>query len=187
MSRAVDPGWGEAARLLPSMLLPTRGMRLAAGGTAGLTVMRVLWLTFVASMLLLGIVVVVIDSVAPGGGVDGRVVGGVVAALGVGLQAVSVRFLPDLAGRTVEEVRAAVQRIFFLRVAFAEPAALLGFMGFVVSGNVAVYVIGAVIGLAGMYDAAPSAGWLARSAEQLRSSGSDVDLLDAVTRGGLTR
>lgn len=187
MSGAVDPGWGEAARSFPRTLLPTRGMRLAAGSTNGLTVMRMVWLSFLAAMVLIGAVVVVIDRAAPGGGVDGRVVGAVVAGLGIFLQVVSTKFVPVVAGATMREVREVAQRAFFVRVAFAEPAALFGFMGFVLSGNVAVYGIGFVVGLAGMYDAAPTARWIDAGQAALREAGSDVDFLAAVVGGGITR
>ena len=168
------------------MVIPTRGIRTAVS-TSGLTAMRVLWLTFIAAMALVGLVVVVIDQIAPGGGADGRVVGAVVVALGVLIQLVSVKFVPEVAGSTMHAVRETAQRAFFTRVAFAEPAALIGFMGFVLSGNVAVYVAGAVIGLAGMYDAAPNSRWIAQSQQALRASGSDVEFLPAMASGGITR
>jgi hypothetical protein len=187
MTGAVDPGWGAAVRKVPLAMLPTRGMRMASGSTDSLTVMRLLWLTFTAVMVLLGVVVVVIDRVAPGGGVDGRAVGVVVVGLGAVAQLVAAKVVTDITGATMPEVRAAAQRAFFLRVALAEPAALLGFLGFVVSGNAAVYGAGFVVGMAGMIDAAPTRAWLERGQQQLRGAGSDVELLAALVSGGLTR
>jgi len=187
MSRAVDPGWGEAMRKIPVALLPTRGMRLAAGSGDGLTVMRIAWITFTVAMVLVGVVVVVVDQTAPGGGVDGRVVGGVVLAIGVFAQVVSNKFVPDVEGATMPSARGTAQRAFFVRVAFAQPAVLLGFMGFAISGNVAVYALGFVVGLAGMLDAAPTAGWIEKGQTQLKASGSDVELLAALVGGGITR
>ena len=187
MTGAVDPGWGQAIRKVPLALLPTRGMRMAAGSNDSLTVMRLLWVTFTAVMVFMGLVVVVIDRVAPGGGVDGRGVGAVVVGLGVFAQVVAVKVVNEITGSTMSEVRASAQRAFFLRVALAEPAALFGFLGFVVSGNVAVYGAGFVVGMAGMYDAAPTRGWIDRGQQQLRSAGSDVELLAVLVGGGLTR
>jgi hypothetical protein len=187
MSGAVDPGWGDAFRRLPKLFVPTSGQRMVVESNDGLAVMRVLWVTFVSAVALLGVVVVIIDQVAPGGGADGRVVAVVVAAIGVFLQIVSVKFVPPIAGRTAGEVRERAQRAFFIRVAFAEPAPLVGFMGFVLSGNLAVYLVGAVTGLAGMYDAAPNSRWINEGDESLRASGSDVDFLQAMIGGGISR
>lgn len=187
MTKAVDPGWGDALGQVPRMFVPTKATRLVAESVDGLGVMRVLWLIFVAAMLLIGTTVAVIDRLAPGGGADGRVVGAVVAAVAVSLQLLAPKFVPAIDGATNAAVRAQAQRAFFVRVAFAEPAALLGFMGFVVSGNVAVYVLGALIGLAGMYDAAPNRRWFEAGNRSLRAAGSDVDFLTAITQGGITR
>jgi hypothetical protein len=187
MSHAVDPGWGEAIKKVPLALLPTRGMRLAAGSGDGLTVMRVVWITFTFSMVLIGALVVAIDRALPGNGADGRIVGGVVVGIGVFAQVVSTKFVPDIEGASMPAARGTAQRAFFLRVAFAQPSALVGFLGFVVSGNVAVYALGFVVGLAGMFDAAPTSGWIERGQAQLKTSGSDVELLAALTGGGITR
>ncbi|MEQ8841708.1 MAG: hypothetical protein RIB98_12070 [Acidimicrobiales bacterium] len=182
-----DPGWGDALKRVPAALVPTRGMRMAAGGTNGLTIMRLVWITFVASMLLIGVAVFAIDRALPGGGADGRVVAMVVAGLGVFAQVAAIRFVPAITGTTMPAVRATAQRAFFLRIAFAEPAALLGFLGFVLSGNAAVYVVGFVVGMAGMADAAPTASWIADGQKELQASGSDVELLAALVSGGITR
>lgn len=187
MSEAVDPGWGAAARRAPLILVPTRGMRSALADDNGLVVMRMVWITFVAVMVVIGALVVAIDRSLPGGGADGRVVAAGVAGVGIFLQVVSTKFIPVIAGKKMAAVRSAAQRAFFIRVAFAEPAALLGFMGFVLSGNVAVYAVGFAVGLAGMTDAAPTGRWIAAGQAELAASGSDVDLLAALVSGGLTR
>ena len=187
MSAAADPGWGEAIGKLPTTLLPTRGMRMAFASADGLTVMRVLWLTFTAAMVLLGVVVVLIDSFAPGGGVDGRVVVAAVVGFGVLAQLVATKAVDEVTGATPAEVRTSAQRAFFLRVALAQPAALLGFLGFVVSGNVAVYVAGLAVAMVGLWEAAPTRSWIERGQRQLHDAGSEVDLLAALVSGGITR
>ena len=123
----------------------------------------------------------------PGGGVDGRIVAGVVVGIGVVAQLVAGAFVPPIAGETDGEVRRTAQRHFFLRVALAEPGALLGFMGFVLSGNPAVYLAGAIVSIAGLVDAAPGQRWIERGQDQLRDAGSPVDLMDALLGGGVTR
>lgn len=188
MTRSVDPGWGAALRKAPLALLPTRGVRMAAGGaTDGLTVMRIAWIVFTAVMVVIGVVVIAIDQGLPGGGVDGRTVAVIVGGLAVFAQLVAVKFVPEITGSTMPAVRATAQRAFFVRMAFAQPAPLLGFLGFVTSGNAAVYVVGFVVGLAGMWDAAPNARWIGVGQRQLQASGSDVELLAALVGGGITR
>lgn len=184
MSAAPDPGWGAALR---AALVPLKGARMAQAGAPALLVMRALWFTFFIAVLLLGVVVAIVGAQLPGGGVDGRVAAGVVVAISVLAQVVAGAFIPPISGRTVDEVRGTAQRAFFLRVALAEPGALLGFMGFALSGNAAVYLAGAVVSIAGLFDAAPGTRWLERGQDQLRESGSSVDLLDALVRAGVTR
>lgn len=183
MSSMRDPGWGAAFR---AALVPMKGARMLKGGAAALLVMRVLWVTFVVAVLLLGVVVAVVAAELPGGGIDGRLAAGGVVVIGLFLQIAAGSFVPAVAGSTVDEVRDAAQRSFFLRVALAEPAALLGFLGFALSGNGGVYVAGAIVSLAGLSDAAPNRRWLERGQEQLRASGSSVDLTDALLAGGVT-
>lgn len=187
MTNAVDPGWGEAVAKLPTALLPTRGMRMAFGSTDGLTVMRVLWITFTAAMVLVGVVVALIDAFVPGGGVDGRLVVAAVLGFGVLAQLVATMVVGDVTGSTPAEVRASAQRGFFVRVALAEPAGLLGFLGFVLSGNAAVYVAGAAVAMVGLLAAAPTRSWIELGQRQLADSGSDVDLIAALVGGGITR
>lgn len=187
MSRAVDPGWGQAIRKVPVALLPTRGMRLAVSSRDGLTVMRIAWITFTFVMVLIGAAVVAIDQALPGGGTDGRVVGAVVLIAGVFSQVASTKFVPDVEGTTMPAARGTAQRAFFVRVAFAQPSALLGFLGFAISGNVAIYLLGFVVGLTGMFDAAPTTGWIEKGQAQLKASGSDVELLAALVSDGITR
>ena len=131
-------------------MLPTQGARMAASSTAGLHVMRVLWLIFVLAMVLIAVVVLVLDAALPGGGPDGRVVGAVVVGFGLFLQLLAARLVPTIAGHDGSSVRHTAQRQFFIRIAFAEPSALAGFLGFVIAGNPAVYLAGAAVSLLGM-------------------------------------
>jgi len=187
MSQVEDPGWGPALKGAAFVLVPGLGARRMMRGTNALTVMRQLWITFVTATLLIGVLVMVVNASLEGGGADGRVVAGVIAALGVISQLVGANFLPAIDGRTQAEVQEAAQKHFFLRVALAEPAALLGFLGFVLSANPAVYALGAVVSLAGMLDARPSTRWLDRGQQQLRESGSEISLLGVLVQGGVTR
>lgn len=179
-----DPGWRPA---IGAALVPVKGARLVRDGGSALLVMRALWIAFTTAIVLIGVVVILVSTELPGGGIDGRFTTAVVVALGVLAQAVAGAVLPAIAGMKAGDVRRTAQRAFFIRVLLAEPAALFGFLGFALSGNPAVYLAGAVVSFAGMVDAMPGERWLASGQAQLVESGSSVDLLDALLRGGVTR
>lgn len=181
---AEDPGWRPAIR---AALVPVKGARLARDGGSSLLVMRALWIAFTTAILLMGVVVVLVSTELPSGGIDGRFAAAFVVGLGVLAQVVAGAAVPAIGGRTADDVGRTAQRAFFIRVLLAEPAALLGFLGFALSGNPAVYLAGAVVSFAGMVDAMPGERWLARGQVQLTESGSSVQLLDALVRGGVSR
>lgn len=180
MSDRRDPGWGAAFR---AGFVPLRRARVLHDGTPPLLVLRSVWTAFAFSVVLISIVVGAVATQLPGGGPDGRVVAGVVVAIGVFAQLVAVSFVPPLSGVTPDEVQAAATRAVLLRIALAEAAALVGFLGFALAGNAAVYFAGALVSAVGMYDAMPGRRWIAQGQAQLRESGSSVDLLDALLDG----
>lgn len=187
MSPAVDPGWGPSLRAVPRILLPFLGAHRALRDANGLVVLRTLWLAFLGSVVLIGAVVLFLGTVELGHGPDGRVVGAVVVGLGVVAQLAAGVLLPAITGATPAAAVAAVQRHVLLRVALAEVAALVGFMGFVISVNPAVYLAGAVVAVAGLVDAMPSGDRLGAWQRELDDHGSSVDLLAALVSTGMTR
>ncbi|MDW3220494.1 MAG: hypothetical protein R8F63_17940 [Acidimicrobiales bacterium] len=184
MTDARDPGWRPAIVGGILGLVPLVGSGLVRRSKNSLLLLRQLWVTFTTALVLVGVVVFVLRSALDGGGIDGRIVAAVVIVVGVATQVVAPRFLPTVAGNTDAEVRRAAARGVFLRIALAESVALMAFVGVIVSGNAGIYVLGFVIGITGMMDAAPTAAWLDRAQQQLRESGSSVDVLSAMTGGG---
>lgn len=165
---AGDPGWPNPLRFLVPFGL---GMRRRQDGEPIVTGLRYLWLSFTFAVVMIGVVVAIL---LPGiGGESGlaplaaAVVGGYGAAsLGVG---------PRLGRRldcTDEATLLATYRTrFFLRVAVAEVAALLGFVGFILSGAWWLYPLGAAFTLVGFARVAPTTGNLAMTDGELLAQG----------------
>ncbi len=70
---------------------------------------------------------------------------------------------------------------FFLRIAFAESAALVGFVGFILSNNGWMYALGAGFAAVGFYRAAPSAANLAEDQRRLTQASCVRSLIAALT------
>jgi hypothetical protein len=142
--------------------------------------LRGVFLSVCAAIVLVGVVVVVLDAT---GGIGGDLPGGpvalAVAVAGALLLAASARRRP-LDGSSDEALASSYRTRFFLRMAFAESAALLGFVGFVLTGNPAVYVVGAASTVVGFALLAPTAGNLARDQEELRRAGNPRSLVQAL-------
>ena len=164
-----DPGWRPALGGLAWGLVPGLAIRRARrrGGDA-LVVLRGLFLSFCAAVALVGVVVVLLSSgEGLDGSADGTTVGIGVALAGFVLLLASAWRRP-LDGSSDATLAESYRRRFFLRMAFAEAAALLGFAGFILSGNPAVYAGGAAFTAIGFVLMAPSAGNLARDQEAVR-------------------
>jgi len=184
--RVDDPGWGPVIRRLPLLLIPVVGMTRLAKEANGLLAMRILWVVFVNAIVLIGVVVVFLGGEFDGA-VDSSLALAATVVVGVFTQLAGPRFVrgPDVSSASA--FVPTFQRWFFSRVAFAEVAALFGFVMFVLSGSGLVYAVGAVIALAGMIDAAPGARRLAALQERADAEGSGLDVLSALQQGGLTR
>ena len=184
--RGEDPGWGPVIRKLPLLLIPVVGMTRLSKEPNGLLAMRILWVVFVNAIVLIGVVVLLL-----GDELDGVLNPSLALAatvmVGVFAQLAGPRLVrgPDLLSAAA--FAPTFQRWFFSRVAFAEVAALFGFVMFILSGSGLVYALGAVIALAGMIDAAPGARRLATLQKQADDEGSGLDVLGALQQGGLTR
>jgi hypothetical protein len=183
-----EAGWRRAAAGLWFMMLPTKGARMALRSANGLLLMRQLWVAFVAAVTVLWIPILIIaSSGTPRGGTDGRVTAAVVVAVGVLGQLLAVRIAPSVSGATDEAARVSAQRFVFVRAGFGEVGALIGFLGFVVSGNPLVYLAGFSVTMVAMVVAAPTASNIDRMQAALLESGSGVNLLRALVGGGITR
>jgi hypothetical protein len=69
---------------------------------------------------------------------------------------------------------------FMLRIAFAETSALCGFVGFIVTGSVIPYAVGAAWTLVGFLRIAPTRRRLERLQDELALQGCPYQLLDAL-------
>ncbi len=181
-----DPGWAPVIRKLPLLLVPVVGMFRLTKETNGLLAMRILWVVFVNAIVLIGVVVVILGDEFEGG-VDSSVALAATAGVGVLAQLLGPRFVSEPDVSSAQAFVPSLQRWFFSRVAFAEVAALFGFVMFVLSTSRLVYLVGAVISLAGMIDAAPTRGRLAALQRRADAEGSRIDVSAALQQGGLTR
>lgn len=182
-----DPGWPPLRTLLLGFI-PVRGARVVQRSDDALMVIRMAWIAFVGAMVIIGGIVLFLWSLGgAGSGIDGRTAAVVLVIVGGAVQVIGGRVVGALAPGSPREVARQAQTRFFLRIAFAEVGVIVGFLGFALTGNPAVYLVGFVVGAAGMIDAAPTAAHLRRQQAELRAAGSDVDLVSALTSGGLTR
>jgi hypothetical protein len=78
-------------------------------------------------------------------------------------------------------VSAGFQRIAMVGYALAETPVLLGFIGFFVTGELWVYLIGVPFGLVGFRLAGPTAANLRRWQGQLRSGGLSIRLVETLS------
>lgn len=150
--------------------------------------LRQLWVSFSLVACLIWIPVVALwRGEVLASGLDGRAVAFAVAAIAIALQLLVGMLVATPLSATPESVRGWAQRSFFARVAAAEAGAILGFIGFVLAANPAVYLAGFVIAVVGMLDAAPTAAKLSRMEKTVRAAGSDVEVLAALTGAGVSR
>jgi len=100
-----------------------------------------------------------------------------------------------LLGRSIEEplscgnevqLKTSYTNRFFIRIAFSEAAALLGFVGFFVTGEPWVYPAAALITFVGFARAAPTRGHLRRDQDLLREHGCYIPLVPALHTAGPT-
>jgi F0F1-type ATP synthase membrane subunit c/vacuolar-type H+-ATPase subunit K len=180
-----DPGWRPALGGLAWGLVPGMAIRRARrSGGGGLVVLRGLFLSFCAAIALVGLVVLVL-SAGEGieQGADGTTVAIAVAVAGVVLLVASAWRRP-LDGSSEQALAQSYRRRFFLRMAFAEAAALLGFVGFILTGNPAIYLVGAAFTVVGFVLLAPTAGNLARDQEALRARDGTAHSIARALDGG---
>jgi hypothetical protein len=114
-------------------------------------------------MVMIGVVVVLLSATTKVNSHPVAVVAVVVGIIVFGIFSVVV---PRLVERPLDcsddRVLAGTYRTrFFLRIAFAEAAALVGFVGFILSNNGWMYALGAGFAAVGYYRAVPSAAHLA--------------------------
>lgn len=184
-----DPGWSKAFRQAALGMIPGVGMvlylrRVREGVTDGLTLLRALFLTFVAGFVLVGVVVAVLVNLSTFAvsqrGVPVPPFAGVVVVFGVGALVAGARLSRPMSASTAPGLAGAYRTRFFLRVAFAEAPALAGFAGFVSTGRWWLYPLGAAFTSIGFVRVAPTAANLARDQEMLDADDSALSLIAAL-------
>jgi MFS family permease len=156
-------------------LVPVVGMRRAqrAGETNGLQVLRQLFISFVTALVLFGLVVSMTagDSTDKTGGPSSSVVTAVVVGYGI-VSLIAPRLLERPLDCTSDaDLLSGYRTRFFLRIAFAEAAALIGFVGAFLSGEPWMYALGAAFTAIGFARLAPSRRNLCNDQEALNLQG----------------
>lgn len=176
-----DPGWQFSWKSIPMMFLPSLAMRRTARDPSRdpLVDLRSLFLTFCAAIFSIGIVVVILGDLTEGPERTGLSVAIVVAAGCASLLA--QQFLPRALDCTSAGSLASSYRTrFFLRMAFAESAALAGFVLYIALGPWWVYFIGAAFTAVGFVRLAPTRRHLMQDQDALSLSGCTRSLLEAL-------
>lgn len=171
-----DPGWPRlrsmAATFIPGMLIRREG-RPGDDGGGGLVSLRLVFIAFGNALVLIGAVVLILHVSGGLSGVPGRTATAALAvgAVGVGALVALRLFVPALDCSSDPALASSYRTRFFLRIAFSEAAALVGFAAFVVAGSPWLYLLGAAFAAVGYTVAAPSRRNLERDEEQLRAAG----------------
>lgn len=185
MDPDADPGWGSALSAAFLGLLPGLGIhhfkkQWAAGH--GLIALRRMYVSFVVAIGLVGVVVAILETTADDIGSTGVLPVAVLVVAAVGLATLAA---PRLLARPLRcENESALadgyRQRFFLQIAFAEAAALVAFIGFIVSGAGWLYPVGALFSAIGFAKLAPTSGHLRQDQEDLRRRGCNVSLMSAL-------
>jgi hypothetical protein len=178
-----DPGWRLSPWQLVVLLVPVAGMAyrrrlIAREGADGLLVIRLLFLSFASSLVVFGFLVILV------GDLDGTVSPNTYAA-GLVPAGILTLLAPELLRRPLDctsetSLASTYRTTFFLRIAFAESAALFGFVGTFVTGARWMYFVGAAFTAVGMARAAPTRGSFERMQAELGSAGCHRSLIAAI-------
>ncbi len=182
-----DPGWG---RFVPNLLAIVPGglqylnRRSGRTGIDGLVALRRVFLAFPSTLVLVAFVAVsMASSFEPA--LPPLPVGAAVASYG-GLALLGSRLLEKPLDCASDQALAVAYRTrMFLRLAFAESAALLGFVGVTLTAEAWVFGVGIPFAVFGLLRAAPGRGNLERDQEALVLSGCGRSLLTTL-RGPTT-
>lgn len=180
-----DPGWRPVVKALPRMLIPVPPRpRRGRGGFDGLTDLRALCVVFAASLLLIWVVVAFLagDDTRPG--VSGEAGAILVATVGT-VTVLAARYVRrPLDCRSDARLAETYRQRFFLRIAFANSAALVGFTTFFLTSNPAVYPLALVFSAVGYAHLAPTAAHLETDQQDLQATGCARSLVAALRSPG---
>jgi hypothetical protein len=175
MMEPQDPGWPISARSLWIMFVPWLAQRQ---GRKGLTLLRTTFIAFVNAIIFFGVVLPFL------GPYDGSNAAAAIVVLGVGVYSLAtlllVRQLERKNPLKCENLRDSYHSRFFLRIAFAEAAALFGFVAVFVLHVLWVYYPCALFTLMGFAAAAPTRASIERDQVTLNNRGCGKSLLAAL-------
>lgn len=175
-----DPGWGGVKGLLLA-LVPMVAQRQSRGDP--LVVLRRVFLSFCTALVLILVVVVVVVETGEQrtAGLSVAAAAGITAVAGIAAL-MARRFFADrpLECSDAPALANSYRTRFFLRMAFAETTALLGFVLSFVAQSPWPYVVALPFTAVGFWWAAPTARNLARDQAQLTASECACNLLAAL-------
>lgn len=172
---ADDPGWRPALTQAALTMIPgwgvVRGRQRASGpGADGLTAIRSLLLVFAVSLPLIGVVVALQAGEDNPASLSGEAGALLVSLVGVATIVLS-RVVPrPLDCRSEAALAASYRTRFFVRVAFAQAAALCGLATFFVTTNPAMYPLGVAFAAVGYLTFVPTAARLESEQQELALS-----------------
>lgn len=160
-------------------LVPGFGMQRAMAGGNGSTllVLRALFTSYVVALVVFGVVLAVIaGGMEPGGTSTPAVTAGITA-----IGALSI-VLPRLVERPLDcssegALLGGYRTRFFLRLAFADAAALVGFVGAILTGEAWLYLVGVPFAAVGFVRLAPTTRNIDRDQDVLNQQGCGLSLV----------
>ena len=164
-----DPGWPKSPNML-ALLVPRNVRSFPGEGRDGLIALRRVFLTFCIALALLGVVLAFLypSSAAPADPPT-ALAGGLLLLGGVGVL-LSSRFERPLDCTNDTTLALSYRMRFFHRIAVADSAALLGFVGFFLTYEWWPYPVGIAIAACGFVRAAPTRGHLRHDQQRLAES-----------------
>ncbi len=163
-----DPGWGSTRSVLGGMFLPMwRTHRRPPAGESALLTIRKVFLSFSMALVSFLFVLTVIDTSVEDPPFSPTAAALGVLAIGFVQVFVSWQFTRDLPC-DIGGLLGMYRTRFFLRIAFAEAAALIGFTLVFITGSLLPYLAGLIPAAVGFARLAPTRANLQREDERLR-------------------
>jgi hypothetical protein len=181
-----DPGWGGLLRAVAVGLIPLYGtqtlQRRAKGD--GLKTLRSLFLSFASAILEIGVVVIVLSTLGnlnrDKTGIPPGLAAAVLVVIGIVTLTAGANVARALPTTDMAKLAAAYRVRFFLRIAFSESDALVGFVAFIITGRWWMYLLGAAFTAIGFARLAPTAASLAKDQDSIDVAGSSLNLIAAL-------
>lgn len=176
-----DPGWKPAWRGLIIGILPWLLRGLATSGRLGnpLVTMRTVFMACSMQLVGFGVVIFWLDATSSASAHSASLALALVAAGGA-ISLLGRRLEKPLEGTSDVTLASSYRSRFFLRVAFAEVAALAGFIAFFETYQWWAFPAGALFTVIGLRRAAPTTARLARDQERLTAVHCEHRLVDAL-------